>query len=215
MSKKHYNYRLAKQKDELHSDLRPYWSYRDDLAVTDGVDMKGRHIIIPVVLKQLVLDQLHLNHMGIEKTKILACKYVYWVNINTDIEKHIKICNVYIEFQQTQPKEKMIHHAIPFRPWEVLGADVFHFNNKNYLCIIDYHSEFPVIKKMKGLSTESLITTTKVTFAEYGIPYKIMSDSGTNFCFTQVQKVLQQPQHQACSVISVSPPNQWEGQSQH
>ena len=29
-------------KDELHSDLRPYWSYRDDLAVIDGVVMKGR-----------------------------------------------------------------------------------------------------------------------------------------------------------------------------
>ena len=28
--------------DELHSDLRPYWSYRDDLAVIDGVVMKGR-----------------------------------------------------------------------------------------------------------------------------------------------------------------------------
>ena len=24
-----------------------------------------------------------------------------------------------------QPKEKMVHHNIPLRPWEVLGADVF------------------------------------------------------------------------------------------
>ena len=38
-------------KDELHSDLRPYCSYRDDLAVIDGVVMKGRCIIIPVVIK--------------------------------------------------------------------------------------------------------------------------------------------------------------------
>ena len=29
-------------KDELHSNLRPYWSYRDDLAVIGGVVMKGR-----------------------------------------------------------------------------------------------------------------------------------------------------------------------------
>ena len=80
-----------------------------------------------------------------------------------------------------QPKEKMIHHDIPLRPWEVLAADVFHFNNKNYLCIVDYHSKFPVLKRMEGLSTESPITTTKVIFAEYGIPHKIMSDPGTNF----------------------------------
>ena len=29
-------------KDKLHSDLRPYCSYRDDLVVIDGVVMKGR-----------------------------------------------------------------------------------------------------------------------------------------------------------------------------
>ena len=86
-------------KNELHNDLRPYWSYRDDLAVIDRVVMKGRHIAIPAVLKQQALDQFHLNHMGIEKTKLLMCKSVYWVDINTDIDKHIKNCNMCLEFQ--------------------------------------------------------------------------------------------------------------------
>ena len=39
-------------KDQLHSDIRPYWSYKDNLAVIDDVVMKGRHIIIPHELKQ-------------------------------------------------------------------------------------------------------------------------------------------------------------------
>ena len=69
-----------------------------------------------------------------------------------------------------QPKVKIIHHNIPLRPWEVTGADVFHFNNKNYLCIIDYNSMFPVIKRLEGLPAESLINTLKIIFAEYGIP---------------------------------------------
>ena len=155
-------------KDELHSDVRPYWSCRDDLAVIDGVVMKGRQIITPTALKQ-VLDLLHTNHMGIKKTKLLAGKSIYWVNINTDIEKHMKNCTTYLEFQQTHPKEKIIHHNIPLRPWEVLGADKFQFNNKNYLCIIDYHSKFPVVKRMERLSRENLITTAKVIFSEYGI----------------------------------------------
>ena len=66
-----------------------------------------------------------------------------------------------LEFQQTQPKEKTIHHAISLRPWEVLGADVFQLNNKNYLYVVDYHSKFLVIKRMEGLSAESLIATEK------------------------------------------------------
>ena len=80
-----------------------------------------------------------------------------------------------------QPKEKIIHHDIPLRPWEVLGADVFYFNNKNYLCIVDYHSTFPVVKRLEGLSAENLIATMKVIFTEYGTPSKLMSDAGTNF----------------------------------
>ena len=91
-------------KDELHINTRPYWCYRYDLAVIDGVIMKGRHIIIPAELKQQVLDQLHPNHIGIEKTKLLTHESVYWININTDIENHIKSCNTCLEFQQTQPR---------------------------------------------------------------------------------------------------------------
>ena len=77
-------------KEDLHMDIRPYWSYRDDLPVIYGVVMKGRCIIIPAELKHQVSDQLHLNHMGIDKTKALMHESIYWVNINTDKEMHIK-----------------------------------------------------------------------------------------------------------------------------
>ena len=78
------------------------------------------------------------------------CESVYWVNINNDLENHVENCSTCLEFQQMQPKEKTIHHDIPVRPWDVIGVDVFQLNNKNYLCIVDYHSKFPVIKRMEG-----------------------------------------------------------------
>ena len=39
-------------KDELHVDLRPYWSYRDELVVIDGIILKGRCLIISNSLRQ-------------------------------------------------------------------------------------------------------------------------------------------------------------------
>ena len=36
-----------------------------------------------------------------------------------------------LDFQHTQPKEKIIHHDIPGKPWEVIGVDMFTLNNKN------------------------------------------------------------------------------------
>ena len=87
-----------------------------------------------------------------------------------------------------QPKGKIICHNIPLRPWEVIGTDVFHFNNKNYLCIVDYHSKFPMVKRLEGLSAENLTATVKVIFTEYGILHKLISDAGTNFVSDKFQK---------------------------
>ena len=56
-------------KDELHADLRPYWLYRDELVVIDGIILKARLIVTSNSLRQQVLDQLHTNHMGIGKTQ--------------------------------------------------------------------------------------------------------------------------------------------------
>ena len=93
-------------KDQLHIDIRPYSSYKDDLAVIGGIVMKGRCIIIPKMLKQQALNQVHGNHMGMEKMKLLVCKSIYWVNINNDVDNYVKNYSTCLVFQQTQPKEK-------------------------------------------------------------------------------------------------------------
>ena len=100
-------------RDEIHADLQSYWSYMDELAVIDGIILNGKCIIIPNSLKEQVLNQLHTNHMGMEKTKLLAHKCVYWPNINADIKKYIKQSVICLQFQQTQPQERIIHHDIP------------------------------------------------------------------------------------------------------
>ena len=91
-------------------------------------------------------------------------KSIYWTNINGDIEKHIKNCSTHLHFQQTQSKEKIIHHEIAVKSWEIVGADIFTLQNRNYLHIVDYHSKFPVIKPVEDLSADSLILTCKIVF---------------------------------------------------
>ena len=59
--------------------------------------------------------------------------------------------------------------------------DIVTVNYNNYLCVVDYHSKFPIIKKTKDLSADSLILTCKFIFSEYGIPKRIMSGAGGNF----------------------------------
>ena len=156
--------------------------------VIDGIIHEGKCIVIPGSLKQQVLTQLHTSHMGIEKTKLFAHDSVFWSNTNADIEAYIKQCATCLEFQQTQPKEKITHHHIPLRPWEVVSADVFHLKHKHYLCIVDYNRKFPVVKRLEGLSADNLINAVKIIFTKYGIPQKIMSDMGTNFVADSFQQ---------------------------
>ena len=60
------------------------------------------------------------------------------------------------------------------------GRHVY-LNNKNYLCIVDYDSKFPIVKKVEDMSAASLILACKVIFSEFGLLKKMMSDVGSNF----------------------------------
>ena len=57
-----------KAKTNCKNDIRTYWMFRDAMAVINGVLITGRPVVIPGVLQQEALKQLHINHMG---TKIL------------------------------------------------------------------------------------------------------------------------------------------------
>ena len=61
-----------------------------------------------------------------------------------------------------------------------LGTDVFMINNKTLLCIVDYHSKFPIVKKVSSLSADELVQTTKLMFAEYGVLKGVVSYAGIN-----------------------------------
>ena len=47
--------------------MRPYWTFKDDLAVIDSILMKWRGIIIPEDLKRQALETLHIHHMDINE----------------------------------------------------------------------------------------------------------------------------------------------------
>ena len=69
---------------ELPTDIRPYWSFRDEFAMEAGVLFKIRHILIPQSMQNEILQQLHQGHQGVEKTRRLARDTVYWVNMSEE-----------------------------------------------------------------------------------------------------------------------------------
>ena len=61
-------------------------------------------------------------------------------------------------------------HEIPEKPLESVG-DIFTINNM-YLCDVDYHSKFPVMKQVEEFITDNLVITCKICFQSMDCPVK-------------------------------------------
>ena len=168
--------------NELPTDLRSYWSVRDELSIENGLILKGQQIVIPRTQQQDLLKQLHTAHLGKEKTQLLAKETVYWCHMNKDIERTVESCTVCLEHQRSQQPEPLMQHEIPQRPWSVVGTDLFEHNGKPFLLIADYYSKYPVVKPLPNPAPSSqIVSIMKDVFAEFGIPDKVMSDNGPHY----------------------------------
>ena len=161
--------------------LHAYWNYRDELTVADGLVLKGTRIVIPESLQPDVLKQLHYAHQGAEKCKLRAKGSVFWANINRDIEELVKSCPPCQHHQKLNVKEPLLPHDVPQKPWHTLGSDIFHWNNANYLLVVDYYSKFPVVKKLTNIQSSTVIAHLKSVFEEHGIPSKLVTDNGSQY----------------------------------
>lgn len=60
----------------LLEQLTPYFSYRDELVVHDGLIFKGERVIIPISLRRYMKEKIHSSHLGMERVD--ECRAVCW-----------------------------------------------------------------------------------------------------------------------------------------
>ena len=162
--------------------IADFWNYRDELCVENGMILKGTNrLVIPKSLQQEVLSQIHYAHLGIEKCRLRARASVFWVGINSDIEKLIKGCDSCQTYKPENQKEPLMPHDVPPHPWHTVGTDLFYLDGITYLLIGDYYSKFPVVRKLKNTSTRIVIEHLKQIFSEQGVPSKLISDIGPQY----------------------------------
>ena len=102
--------------------------------------------------------------------------------MNRELEDFISKCETCNTFQPAQPKEPLICHDIPQRHWEKIGCDIFTFNNRDYLCTVDYVSDYFEIDELhKAKTGAAVIGKLKKRFATHGIPDTFHSDNGPPF----------------------------------
>ena len=133
-------------------------------------------------LRPKIIEKLHRSHIGIEGCLRRAREVVYWPNINRELKEFISKCETCNTFQPSQKKEPVICNEIPQRPWEKIGCDIFTSNNRDYLCTVDYYSDYFEIDELyKAKTGAAVIRKLKKRFVTHGIPDTFHSDNNLPF----------------------------------
>ena len=168
-------------KAELPVDIRPYWTYRDEVSCVDGLLFKGNKLVVPHALRAQMLDKIHESHQGIVKCKQRARDILFWPGMSAQIEDRVAKCNTCSQYQRAHAKEPMVASETPDRPWAKVGADLFEHKGTTYLLTIDYYSKWIEVDKLDNLTSKNTISYLKSQFARHGIPDELRSDNGPQF----------------------------------
>ena len=170
------------EQSQCQQELLPFYFRKDELSIQRGCIMWGNRIVIPPLLRQRVLNLLHIGHPGINRMKELARSYTWWPKIDKDIEEKVRMCNN-CQFARNSPEQNLNH------PWErtVRVGERVHIDfagpvDKHMLLIlVDSHSKWIEAIPMKSTTASDTIEVLEEIFASIGLPETLVSDNGPQF----------------------------------
>ena len=116
--------------------------------------------------------QIHCHteaHLGIAKCKQRAREVMYWPTMNSEIDQIVSNCSVCAEKQNQQPAEPLKPTPTPDLPYNMVGCDMFEFESKKHLILVDYYSKYIDVMELRSESTTAVIKAMKTIFACHGI----------------------------------------------
>ena len=165
---------------ELPDQVTPYFSYRDELTLHDGLIFKGENVVVPESMRKPLKEHLHISHLGGESMLRRARECVFWPGMSSEIKDLASTCDACQSFGRAQQKESLMPIEAK-SPWEIIGVDLFTLDDKEYLLTIDYFSGFWEVDKLSSTTTEAVVKKLKVHFSRYGVPCTLISDNGPQF----------------------------------
>ena len=109
--------------NHVEEELRSYFRRKLELSIQDGCIMWGSCVVVPPPGRGKLIDLLHEGHPGTSRMKSLARSYVWWPNIDEEVEAMVKQCNQ-CQIHHSSPAPAPSHPwEWPERPWTRLHAD--------------------------------------------------------------------------------------------
>ena len=162
--------------------MKPYFNRRFELSVEQGCLLWGLRVIIPYRYQADMLEELHTGHPGIVRIKELARSYLWWPNVDIEIEQMVRSCASCQQVRKPPAVAPLMPWMWPSNPWHRIHIDYAEDENGHYLIVVDAHSRWPEIFFMpRNTSAGATISILRELFAKYGLPVQCVSDNGPQF----------------------------------
>ena len=166
---------------EVDSGFVPYHRRKEELAVESGCVLWGSRVVIPEKLRDQVLQELHEGHIGMVRMKMLSRAFVWWPELDKDIEEACAGCEQCI-MHQNNPSQTVHPWEPASKPWERLHIDYAGpYLGRMFLVLVDTFSKWLEVFSVPSASSLCTIEKLRVAFAAHGLPEVIVSDNGSAF----------------------------------
>ena len=176
--------------NDLQPEFTPFKSRNDELSIQSGCLLWGNRVVIPNTLHRQILEELHVSHPGITRMKQLARSYVWFPNMDSEIENFVKNCSSCRE-NSPLPKKSPLHPwEWPQNAWHRLHIDHAQINDWYFLIIIDAYSKWVEVYPSKNITSKCTISFLRQTFARFGLPVQVVSDNGPSLVSNEFEEFM-------------------------
>lgn len=172
------------------ASIHPFWSRRDALSLSKDCLLWCNRVVVPKSLQAEVLELLHTPHAGVVQTKAYARGYVWWVDMDKQIERVVAECEQCQLVKNNPPKDPQTWIATE-KPWSRLHVDFAGpFQGKTFFVLVDSHSKWFEAEIVTSMSSATIITILRKIFASQGLPEVLVSDNGKAFSSAEFNEFL-------------------------
>ena len=170
---------------ELPNEIDGYWDIRTHLTVFQDVVLYKDRIIVPANLRGRIVSTLHSAHQGVSSMLSRAKTIVFWPGLTNDVEDARMRCRQCHRNAPSQAKLPPRETKLPTVPFEMIYADFFYLQGKQFLIIGDRLSGWTEVISVKPGTASSgargLCEALRHVFATFGVPEELSSDGGPEF----------------------------------
>merc|ERR1712106_1185514 len=183
---------FPESKHDVQQDLQEFHRYRHCLHTINNINCYKGRLIIPSKLRTAALEVVHSAHQGCSRMNNRVEQSIFWPQISVDVLRRRHECTTCIRDAPSQPAGTPVAPLSPSYPFQMVVADYFSLEGKNYLVVGDRYSGWLSMHEAGAgeFNGATMVKVLREQFSNFNIPEELATDGGPQMMSTEVQACL-------------------------